>query len=104
MTTKEKKIGFLETLENGKIVKSSTRLNALLMLGLTIWYVVYSIVIYNSTIVNLLEMIQANEKMESTLVVLTQTLQPIDIALLTILMLSWIAPKVIAKQAESKLK
>lgn len=104
MTTDEKKIGFLETLENGRIVKSSTRRNALMMLILTIWYVVYSIVSYNITVMKLIEMIQTNEKMESTLVVLTQTLQPIDIALLTILMLSWIAPKVIAKQAERKLK
>ena len=104
MTTDEKKVGFLETLENGRIVKSSTRRNALMMLILTIWYVVYSIVSYNITVMKLIEMIQTNEKMESTLVVLTQTLQPIDIALLTLLMLSWIAPKVIAKQAEKKLK
>jgi len=104
MTTDEKKVGFLETLENGRIVKSSTRRNALMMLILTIWYVVYSIVSYNITVMKLIEMIQINEKMESTLVVLTQTLQPIDIALLTLLMLSWIAPKVIAKQAERKLK
>lgn len=101
---KESKIGFLETVEKGQTVRSFTRLSSLIMLVVSIWYLVYSVVSYYGTIGTMIELMPNNPMLENTVITLTQTLDVVDLGLLTLLMLSWIAPKAIAKYAENKLK
>lgn len=101
---KGNKIGFLETIEKGKVVRSFTRLSSLIMLFVSIWYLSYSVITYYGTLGKMLDLLKSNPSLENSLITLTQTLKVVDLGLLTLLMLSWIAPKAIAKYAENKLK
>ena len=98
------KIGFLETEEKGKIVKSSIRIGYFVMLALTFLYVAYSVITYFSTVSELIELMKTAPELKAVALQMMNALKAVDYVLLILLMLSWIAPKAIAKIAENKLK
>ena len=74
------------------------------MLFLTVLYVAYSVVAYFSTVNELIELTKTAPELKAVALQIMSTLKVVDYVLLILLMLSWIAPKAIAKIAENKLK
>ena len=98
------RVGFLETVEKDRVVKSSIRIGYFVMLTLTVLYVVYSVVSYFSIVNELIELIKTAPELKAVTLQIMAALKVVDYVLLILLLLSWIAPKAIAKVAENKLK